>query len=157
TRISTDWKTSPPRLLWRRRVGPAWSSLIFVGNLLFTQEQRGEREAVVCCDPLTGKEIWSHEDQTRFYEPVSGAGPRATPTFAEARLCTLGALGGLNCLEAVKRKLYWSRDVAADAGVKAQQWGFCSSPLVVENLVVVFGGGKGEKGLLAYRLDNGEP
>jgi outer membrane protein assembly factor BamB len=75
--LTTDWTTKPPRELWRRRVGPGWSSFAVVGNRAFTQEQRGEREAVVCIDMATGDEIWSHEDKTRFYDVVAGAGPRA--------------------------------------------------------------------------------
>src|SRR5262249_29650411 len=83
--IATDWDTTPPRLLWRQRVGPAWSSVIVVGGRLYTQEQRGEQEAVVCYDSQTGRELWAHRDAARFWETVSGAGPRATPTFADGR------------------------------------------------------------------------
>src|SRR5262249_54875861 len=35
-----DWTTSPPTEVWRRKVGPAWSGMIVVDGLLFTQEQR---------------------------------------------------------------------------------------------------------------------
>jgi outer membrane protein assembly factor BamB len=36
-------------------------------------------------------------------------------------------------------------------------WGFSSSPLVVNDLVVVYAGGGKGKGLLAYHFDSGEP
>jgi outer membrane protein assembly factor BamB len=36
-------------------------------------------------------------------------------------------------------------------------WGFSSSPLVADGTVIVYAGGKGEKGLLAYRIQTGEP
>jgi outer membrane protein assembly factor BamB len=156
-RIATDWQTTPPRLLWRQRVGPAWSSLVVLDGRLFTQEQRGEREAVVCCDAATGQLLWSHEDPARFSESASGVGPRATPTFADGRLYTLGATGRLNCLDAATGRRLWSRDVAAEAEVKPPQWGFCSSPLVIDGKVIVYAGGAGGKGLLAYRADSGEP
>src|SRR5262249_38477746 len=54
-RIATDWNADPPKLAWRRRVGPAWSSVVIVGDRLFTQEQQGEWEAVVCLDAATGR------------------------------------------------------------------------------------------------------
>jgi hypothetical protein len=156
-KITTDWKTSPPCLLWRQRVGPGWSSFAVVGDRLYTQEQRGEIEAVVCLDAATGREIWAHEDDARFFEQLAGAGPRATPTFHDGRVYALGATGLLNCLDAVTGERKWQRDIAADSGAKLPQWGFAGSPLVVRGLVVVFAGGEGDQNLLAYRINSGDP
>lgn len=156
-KVMADWGATPPRLVWRQRVGPAWSSVIVVGDRLFTQEQRGENEAVVCYEAATGKQVWVHEDAARFWETVSGAGPRATPTFADGRLYTLGATGLLNCLDAATGRRHWSRDVTADAEAKPPGWGFSGSPLVADGNVVVYAGGKAKKDLLAYRARDGEP
>ena len=57
-RISTDWARHPPRQLWRHRVGPGWGSFAVVGNRLYTQEQHGADEAVVCYNADTGEAIW---------------------------------------------------------------------------------------------------
>jgi outer membrane protein assembly factor BamB len=111
-KIATDWKDSPPKEVWRRRVGPGWSSIIAVGGRLFTQEQRDKKEAVVCLDAATGDEIWSHEDDARFSESMGGDGPRATPTFADGKIYALGATGILNCLDAATGDLKWSYDVS---------------------------------------------
>jgi outer membrane protein assembly factor BamB len=155
--LATDWQATPPRLRWRRRVGPGWSSVIVIDNRLFTQEQRGDQETVVAYDALTGQQLWVHEDAARFWEQVSGAGPRATPTFAGGRLYALGGTGVLKCLDASTGRRLWSRDIKADSGAQVPMWGFSGSPLVVDGLVVVFAGGPGDKGLLAYRSDTGEP
>jgi outer membrane protein assembly factor BamB len=155
--IATDWDTAPPQLLWRQRIGPAWSSLIVVDGRLYTQEQRGERESVVCYEAQTGRELWAHEDAVRFWESVSGAGPRATPTFTDGRIYCLGGTGILNCLDAGTGERRWSRDIAAEAGARPPQWGYSGSPLVVDGLVIAFAGGDGEKNLLAYRAETGDP
>lgn len=158
-RIATDWEASPPTLLWRRRIGPAWSSVAAVGDRLFTQEQRGPQEAAVCLDAASGGTMWSHEDRARHEDGQGGAGPRATPTFAEGQIFTLGATGILNCLDADTGERKWFRDIAADAGTKVPVWGFSSSPLVAEKVVVVFAGSESsdsEKTLLAYHADSGE-
>jgi outer membrane protein assembly factor BamB len=154
--LVADWRTQTPRQVWRQRVGPAWSSVAVIGDRLFTQEQRGEQEMVVCYDATTGQERWIHEDRVRFWETVSGAGPRATPTFADGRLFTLGGTGILNCLDAATGKCQWSRDITADAGSKPPMWGFSGSPLVVDSLVIAFAGGDGDSNLLAYRVYSGE-
>ena len=116
-------------------IAPRWSSIAAVGNLLFTQEQRDDMEAVVAFDADTGKEVWSHEDKTRFSEELGGDGPRATPTFADGCVYTLGATGVLNCLDAADGSLVWTRNIADDSGAKIPEWGFTSSPLVVDGRV----------------------
>jgi outer membrane protein assembly factor BamB len=156
-RIATDWASAPPQLVWKRRIGPAWSSVIIVGDQLFTQEQRGEWEAVVCLDAADGRTLWSHQDAARHEDVQGGAGPRATPTFADGQVFTLGAKGILNCLDAATGERKWFRDIAADAGAEVPMWGFSSSPLVVGDLVVVFAGGASERTLLAYHTDSGTP
>lgn len=155
-KISTDWSANPPRLKWSRRVGPAWSSMAVIADRLFTQEQRDDMEAVICYEAATGREIWIHTDKARFEESVSGAGPRGTPTYAYGRIFALGGTGILNCLDAGSGQKLWSRTVTADAESKPPLWGISASPLVAENLVVVYGGGDVGKSLLAYRVSSGE-
>jgi outer membrane protein assembly factor BamB len=149
-RIGTDWEQQPPKLLWKRRVGPGWSSFAVVGDRLYTQEQRGDYEAVVCYRASTGAELWAHKDEIRFSELVSGAGPRATPTIHDGKVYALGGTGKLNCLDAATGRALWSRDIAADSGAKTPTWGFSSSPLVAHGLVMVFAGGPDDKGVLGY-------
>lgn len=156
-KLAADWEKSPPKEIWRQRIGPGWASIAVVGNLLFTQEQRDDMEAVVAIDAATGKEVWSHEDKTRFSEELGGDGPRATPTFADGCVYTLGATGILNCLEAADGTLVWTRNIADDSGAKIPEWGFTSSPLVVDGRVVVFAGGPEDQSLLAYDSKTGDP
>lgn len=144
--IRTNWNEAPPRQVWRRPVGAGWSSIIVVGNRLYTQEQRGADEAVVCYDAGTGNDIWAHIDpNVRFDEAMGGVGPRATPTFADGRVYALGATGLLNCLDAATGDLLWQRDVTKAGQGRAPYWGLCSSPLVADGNVVVYAGaGSGE-------------
>jgi len=150
-RIATDWSTSPPVELWRRPIGPGWSSFAVGEDLVYTQEQRGEHELVSCYRRTTGQPVWSHADAVRFWESNAGAGPRATPTLHGERVYSMGATGIVDALDAGSGALVWTRDAAADAGVAVPEWGFASSPLVVEALVVVAAGGR----LVAYDAESG--
>jgi outer membrane protein assembly factor BamB len=154
--IATDWETNPPELLWKITVGPAWSSFTVAGNHLFTQEQRGPEEVVVCYDANTGAEIWARAIESRFEEALGGPGPRATPTLANGNLFALGAEGWLMRLSPESGEIIWKKDLREVADREPPTWGFSSSPCVTDSLVIVHAGGADDKGVLAFDIETGE-
>ncbi|MEX0670647.1 MAG: PQQ-binding-like beta-propeller repeat protein [Pirellulales bacterium] len=152
-----DWQSTPPEELWRIPVGPAWSSFVVAGDRLFTQEQRGENEAVVCYDATDGRQIWEFTYPSRFFESLGGLGPRATPTLSEGSLYALGAAGSLVRLDMTDGKKIWEVDLKQAAGRnEPPMWGFSSSPCVEQGLVIVHAGGAGDLGVLAFRTADGQ-
>ena len=171
--LATDWAAEPPEKLWHQPIGPAWSGFAIAGHRAVTQEQREENEAVVCYDLRTGSVLWLHTDPGHYKTAIAGEGPRATPTIHDGKVYTLGATGTLNCLELATGNPVWQRNIAADAGLnlnepidqigisanrnKAKEWGYSSSPLIVDNLVIVSAGGDNGKSLVSYDRATGEP
>ena len=155
-KIDTDWAANPPKLVWKHRIGPGWGSFAAVGNRLFTQEQRGGDEVVVCLAADTGLEVWAHKQPARFEEAIAGAGPRATPTVHGDRVYAQGATGKLVCLAAATGKELWTADLVADAGGVVPQWGYSGSPLFIGGTIVAYAGGPDGKGTVGYDADTGK-
>jgi outer membrane protein assembly factor BamB len=152
-RIETDWSAHPPVKLWRRPIGPGWSSFAVRGDRLYTQEQRGPDEVVASYQMTTGEPVWSHRDAARFWESNAGPGPRSTPTLGNGRVYTFGATGIVNALDARDGTAIWSRNAASDHQTKTPDWGFASSPLLFGDLVIVAVSGQ----LAAYDASTGAP
>jgi outer membrane protein assembly factor BamB len=74
----------------------------------------------------------------------------------------LGAAGVLRCLNGSDGTLVWSEDLRKKYDVTAQEdeaavmWGRAGSPLIVDSMVVVPGGGKARKNLVAFDAATGK-
>lgn len=169
--LDADWKTHPPKLLWRQPIGAGWSAFAVVGDYAVTQEQHGNDECVTCYRVDTGKLVWSHSDSVRF-DPATlggglgGVGPRATPAINGDRIYTQGATGIINCLDARTGDLVWQVDSGKRFGSEPLIWGKSSSPLVIPDRgIVVVAVGKSpqasdsdafDASLVAFDIHTGE-
>lgn len=148
------------KLVWKRAIGPAWSSVIVVDGLLYTQEQRDSQEAVVCLEATTGVEIWSYSYEARFDDQtkVSGTGPRSTPTFANGKIYSVGGTGIVTCLSSVDGKLVWQRELSNDCKTPVAMWGFSSSPTIQSDRCFLVGGGNkdGAQDAICYDASTGD-
>jgi outer membrane protein assembly factor BamB len=130
--------------VWRHKVGPSWGSLIHVGGYLFTMEQRGDQETVVCLKAETGQEIWSYGYDARFVDmtKVSGVGPRSTPTFHKGVLYSVGGLGQVSAIHAIDGTLIWKRNLPTDTKGCPPEWGYSTSAFVDDQFCIVLGNGE---------------
>lgn len=153
-KVDIDWHAHPPTKLWGQLVGPAWSSMSVVGDRLFTQEQRGDAEAVICLDTESGKEVWSRTNPARFADPMSGIGPRATPVYDQGRLYTVGGRGRVCCLDPTDGAVIWQHELFE--GGRLPIWGYSSTPLLIDGKVIVCDIRKGGKGVVALDAGSGK-
>ncbi len=171
--LATDWVKNPPKQLWRQPIGAAWSGFSISGHRAITQEQREENETVTCYHIETGEVLWMTENPGHYNTSIAGEGPRATPAIVKNKVFALGAEGTLSCLELANGKKIWQRNLVSDAELdsnepkdqtgaskprnKSKEWGFSSSPLVIDDKVIVSAGGENGKSLIAYDINNGNP
>ena len=92
-------------------------------------------------DAATGARKWS----LRY--PAAGRldygnSPRATPLIHGEFVYTLGAFGHLHCLRLANGKIVWKKHLREEFGARDELvWGACSSPLIVDDKLIVNPGG----------------
>lgn len=155
--ISTNWPADGLKPLWKEPIGGGYASFAIAGNCAFTIEQRRDQEAVTCYAIDTGRELWATAYPADFDESMGGEGPRATPSYDNGRLYSQGALGDLLCLDAATGKIIWRTNILADNRAELLRWGTASSPLIVNNSVIVEVGGGDGHSVAAYDKATGKP
>ncbi len=154
--IELDWSTRPPREIWRQPVGGGYASFVVGAGRAYTIEQRRKKEAVVCYEFATGREIWACDYDASFEETLGGDGPRATPTIAGDRLYALGAKGDLHCLSSDTGQVVWKHNILNEYRQENLSWGLAGSPLVIDGKVLVTNSGKPGPSVLAYNAADGK-
>src|SRR5438128_1301041 len=108
--LNLDWKAKPPKTLWRTPLGNGFSSLIIVGDRVYTLANRGQRDGAVCLDAKDGKEKWFVDAAPSYLDgQKQGAGPRSTPTYHQGKLYCLFGMGEFFCFDTDGKKL-WQAD-----------------------------------------------
>ena len=162
--IRTNWTTEPPKVLWRKPIGPGWSSISVSNGRLFTQDRRqtesGPREFCVAFDADSGTELWSRDVDLADYSDISQTdrradGPRSTPTLDGDVLYVSTSQLKLYCLKVADGSIAWSRDFQAELGSPNIPWENAASPLLVGDLLYL-NSNAGSRRLMALNKASGE-
>jgi len=113
--------TWPERLArrWRVEVGEGYSTPLLVGDTIYTFTRRNGREVAAALDAGTGATRW----ETGYELPYTpsapakahGAGPKATPVFADGTLVTMGVTGVVTAFDAARGSRLWQTAPPAEA------------------------------------------
>lgn len=132
----TLWAEDGPPVLWETSVGTGYSTVSVSNERIYTMGNSEKMDTVYCLDANTGKEIWTHSYRCTT-ESGGHPGPASTPTIDDNRVYTLSREGHFFCFDASSGEIIWSKHVKKDFGAKSPEWDFASSPLVLENMVIV--------------------
>ncbi len=131
-------------IAWRRPIGAAYSEVSVLGQRAVTMFADGEVDVIAAFDVDTGDELWRHTiGETYKGHTGSDGGPISTPAIADGSVYGLGPHGDLFALDLASGAVHWTHRLT-DEESKQPYYGFTSSPLVVDDLLIVqLGGGDG--------------
>lgn len=143
--IQTEWSKGLKKLwavnyLCQDQATASWSSPVIQGNRLIIPGRDEKNDLIFCINADTGELIWQGKYEAEATSS-HGPGPRATPFISENRVYTFGRSGDLVCWQLEDGKLLWRKNVKDTGGVEPS-WGFSTTPLVIDNRIIVQGGGK---------------
>ena len=134
---------SPLTPLWTRPLtGAGLAGLAVADNrvVLADKSDDAKQDVFRCLDAASGRELWT----LTYPAPEKmdyGNAPRATPVIHNGLVYLLGAFGHLHCVRLDKGEVIWKRDFVKDFGGTVPDWGFCSSPLAVDKMLIINPGG----------------
>ena len=154
TGMLESWSDRGPKELWRREVGTGFSGMAIADGRLYTMAARDGEEFVLCLDAQTGEALWRTGVGDQFISEF-GDGPRSTPTIDNGVVFTVASSAKLLALDAKSGKILWQN--AAEELGNAPRFGYSTSPLIEQGLVIVeMGGGDEGPGAAAFDRVSGK-
>ena len=156
----------PPTVLWSRELGFGNSGIAVRDGIAVTQFRAingdgdvSDRETVIAMRSEDGAMLWTHEYLEAPREGQNdyggGTGPHATPFLTADHVFTLGYAGSLHCLDRRTGDIVWKKDLVEEFDAEVIQFGFSTSPVVLDGKLVVQVAG-GDTGLVALEPSTGE-
>ncbi len=134
-----------PKLLWKRQLpGQAYAGIVVSGQTVITAnyDRDAARDVILAFHADTGKPIWTHSYANPHNKIKYGPAPRATPLIHGDHVYTVGAAGEVRCLQLATGRLVWRTNYLDDFQAAIPQWGFSSTPIIVDGKLIVSPGGK---------------
>lgn len=151
------WPQDGPKQIWQRNIGQGFSGPVVSSGKLILFHRLGNKEAVVCLDARTGKDIWKFDYPTAYDDDFGfDEGPRATPTIDSGFVYTYGADGALHCLQLADGKKVWNVDCKTTFNAEKGYFGRACSPLVEGELLLINIGGNDGAGIVALNKSTGK-
>lgn len=160
--VRTNWAAQIPREIWRKRIGPGFSSMAVSGGRVLTLARRTingmEREVCLALDAGTGQELWAADVDAAIYSNLSGYddamdGPRSTPTVEGERVYISTSQLKLFCLAAADGQVIWHRDFRSEIDSGLIAWENAASPTLVGDLIFLNANAAGRSLTAVRKLD----
>ena len=167
---NVNWNAQKPEIIWKASTPLGFSSFSIADGRAFTliaqKNESGENvETCLALNAKNGEELWAVPFGLSDYghdggnagapDNKGGDGPRSTPTTDGDHVFVYDAHLVLTCLDAKQGEVIWQRDVLNEFSGENIKWRNATSPLLVNDVIFVGGGGEGQS-FLAFNKNSGD-
>ncbi len=127
---------------WRISIGSGYSGIAVADGRVVTQFSAGDHNWAAAFDAMSGAELWRHATGP-ILKGLDGSddGPLSSPAIGDGLVYTLDPRGSLAALRLEDGTVAWAKHLEKDLGATAPHFGFTTTPLVADNMVLIAGGG----------------
>ena len=144
-------------LAWRVPAGSGYSGVAVAGDLAVTMFTSGDSDVLAAFDTGDGKVKWSRELDAAYHgHDGSDDGPLSNPVIGDGVVYALVPRGKLIAVRLADGRELWTRKLADDLGAEPPDFGFGTSPVVADGVVVVLAGGSDSKTVCGFDGRSGE-
>jgi len=161
--ISSEKLTNTkPELIWKHKIGAGFSEIVVSEGSVYTMfcekiDSLTGFEYLIAYNEKTGEEQWQTKVDSIYIEIDGwGDGPRSTPTIDENYIFSLSGRGKLSARAKKDGKLIWEVDFVNEFKSTRPRWGYSSSPILIDNMLIMEVGGTEGKTFVAFNKNNGK-
>ena len=144
-------------VVWRQALGSGYSSVSVADNRAITMYSDGTRDKFIAFDAQSGAKLWEYDiDETYRGHDGSHDGPISTPYIFEDKVFGISPRGILTALNAESGSKIWSINLADNHQAPKPHYGFSTSPIVVNNTLLVELGAKEGNSIAGFNPVSGE-
>lgn len=144
---------------WSVEIGPGYSGpTVSNGKVYVTDriEKPESIERVLCFDEQTGEKIWEFSYPCEYAGVGYPAGPRASVVINNEKAYSLGTMGNFFCFHPATGEVLWQKDLNVEYEINMPIWGIASTPLIVNEKIIVQVSGSKNASLVAFNKNTGE-
>ncbi len=144
---------------WSIPVNPGYSGPTVANGKVYVTDritEPDEQERIRCVRAENGEKIWEFSYPCEYTGIGYPAGPRASVVVNNEKAYTLGSMGHFYCLDAKTGQVLWQKDLNTEYEINMPIWGIASTPLIVDDKIIVQVSGSNNSSVVAFNKNTGE-
>lgn len=159
--ILTNWNSKTPEQVWKKEIGEGFSEVLIANDMLITMcsekvDSVSGSEFIVALNTQTGDLLWKTKVDSIFIDVDNfGDGPRSTPAIDQDKAYCLSSFGKLNAVDLITGEIMWTIDFMNEYESKLPRWAFSTSPVILDETIIMEVGGSNERGFASINKTDG--